>query len=146
LANIYWAVFNVRVRLTRVKQLLLVGLGGGLGAISRFQLGLWIQAQFASALPIATLAVNLIGCFLIGLLAALGEKRGILTPETRVFLVTGVLGGFTTFSAFGMETFALLRGGKLAWALLYVGLSVGGGILLVTLGWAIIGNKNPANG
>ncbi len=119
-----------------MKQLFLVGIGGFCGAISRFQIGLWL-ARFSGAFPLATLSINLFGCFLIGILAALGEKRGVLTPEIRLFLQVGVLGGFTTFSTFGLETFALLRAEKLGLALAYVGLSVMGGLLMVALGWKI---------
>lgn len=125
------------VRLAGVKQLLWVGLGGFCGSILRYQIGLGLT-RFSGAFPLATLTINLTGCFLIGILAALGEKRGILTSETRLFLMTGFLGGFTTFSTFGLETFALLRAAKPGLALLYIGLSVSGGVLMVALGWQIV--------
>ena len=121
-----------------MKQLFLVGIGGFIGSVSRFKLGLWLAAQFPGALPVATLAINLTGCFLIGILAALSEKRGILTAEARLLLMTGVLGGFTTFSTFGLETFQLLRGEKAGLALFYIGLSVMGGILMVAIGWQLV--------
>ena len=128
-----------------MKQLLLVGIGGFFGSVARFGIGSWVLARFASPFPFSTLAINILGCLLIGIVAALGEKRGILTGDTRLFLITGILGGFTTFSAFGLETFTLLRGGKPVFALLYVGASVVGGLLMVALGWALVGSKNPAN-
>lgn len=121
-----------------MKELVWVALGGALGSVSRFKLGSLIGAHFPAAFPVATLAVNLLGCFLIGILVAIGEKRGALTPEARLLLQVGVLGGFTTFSAFGLETFALLRAEKLGLALLYVGLSALGGVLMVALGFGII--------
>lgn len=115
-----------------------MALGGALGSATRFKLGLWIGAQSSAAFPLATLAINLIGCLLIGFLAALGEKRGVLTPEARLFLMNGTLGGFTTFSTFGLETFALLRDEKPMLALIYVGLSVIGGLLMVAVGWRAV--------
>ncbi len=118
-----------------MEQLFLVGLGGAFGSICRFKAGAFLTAQFPGAILPATLCINVLGCFGIGILAALGEKRGVLTSETRLFLMTGVLGGFTTFSTFGLETFGLLRGEKPGLALLYVGFSVIGGVLMVALGW-----------
>ena len=122
-----------------MKQLLLVGLGGAIGSICRFKVGAYLSAQFPGAHLPATLWINVLGCFLIGILAAWGEKRGVLVPETRLFLMTGILGGFTTFSTFGLETLQLLRGDKPASALLYIGVSVLGGLLMVGLGWQIVG-------
>lgn len=121
-----------------MKQLFLVALGGAFGSVCRFKAGAFLSAQFPGALLPATLFVNVLGCFLIGILAALGEKRGFLTPDARLFLMTGALGGFTTFSTFGLETFALLRAGKPILALVYVGLSVFGGLAMLAIGWRII--------
>jgi len=126
-----------------MKQLFLVGLGGAFGSICRFKAGVFLSAQFPGVLWPATLWINVLGCFLIGILAALGEKRGILTPDARLFLMTGTLGGFTTFSAFGLETLGLLRAAKPSLALLYVTLSVLGGLVTVALGWQIVGWLTP---
>jgi CrcB protein len=87
-----------------------VGAGGFLGSLLRY----WMSGAVYALLPVprlpwGTLAVNALGCFAIGLLGGLAETRGILTSTGRVFLLIGVLGGFTTFSTFGYETLALLR-------------------------------------
>lgn len=94
-------------------QLLLVGLGGFLGSIGRFVMAGALN-KFSPALgfPIGTLTVNILGCFLIGLLHSLAETRSLLGPDIRIFLFIGVLGGFTTYSTFGFESFALLRDGE----------------------------------
>lgn len=96
-------------------NLLLIGLGGALGAIARYWLGGRVQALSGSfGFPYGTLGVNVLGCFAIGLMAYLVEGRGLLTPETRALLIVGLLGAFTTFSTFGLETLNLLREGQLA--------------------------------
>lgn len=99
-------------------RVLLVGLGGGLGAMARYGVSVWAgQWPEGQAFPMGTLVVNVLGCFAIGVLAHLGEAKGLLTTEARLLLVTGFLGGFTTFSAFGSETLGLARGGASGLAL-----------------------------
>ena len=93
-------------------QLLMVGLGGFLGAVSRFLLAGLVQGAAGDRVPFGTLAVNVVGCAVIGAVTALAETRGGLSDGLRLFLVVGLLGGFTTFSAFGNETLALLRAGE----------------------------------
>ena len=116
-------------------NLLLVGFGGGVGAMARYLVGGWVlHHAIQERLPWGTLAVNLLGCLAIGLLAGAAERFEVLTPEARLFLITGVLGGFTTFSAFGYETVFLLRRGEPLVAATYVGASVGLGLLAVWLG------------
>ena len=88
---------------------LLVGLGGFLGSIARYLLGGFVQELSRGTFPYGTLAVNVLGCFLIGSLSELADARAVLSPERRAFIMIGVLGGFTTFSAFGNETMSLLR-------------------------------------
>lgn len=110
-------------------KLLVIAIGGGLGALARYGLSGLVQGRGA-AFPFGTLAVNAIGCFLIG---ALFER---LPPGARAFAVVGVLGGFTTFSAFGYETLELLRGGQTNLALLNVAVSVVAGVGAVMLGRA----------
>ena len=90
-------------------KVLLVGCGGFLGSIARYGLGGLVQDRAGATFPFGTLAVNVVGCFIIGAVSELAEARGFLSPEGRAFLVIGVLGGFTTFSAFGNETLNLLR-------------------------------------
>lgn len=116
-------------------NILLVGIGGALGSISRYLLGTWIQALSRSIdFPYGTLIVNLLGCFLIGLLSQLAEARGAFTSETRAFLFIGILGGFTTFSSFGNDTINLLRDGAAFNALANIGVNVILGLVLVWLG------------
>ena len=120
-----------------MKQALLVGLGGALGSILRFQ-SVALAARIWPTFPGGTVAVNLLGCFLIGLLGALAEKRGAISEEARLLLVTGLLGGFTTFSAFGLDTWRLAQAGKYLPALGNVLLSVLGGLAMVWLGWQAV--------
>ncbi len=106
-------------------DILLVGFGGFAGAVARYMLGGWILHQTLGAkFPWSTFAVNVSGCLLMGLLAGLAERFEWLTPQTRLLLLTGLLGGFTTFSAFGLETVYLLRRGEIWTAALYAAGSV----------------------
>ena len=93
-------------------KLFLAGIGGFIGSALRYGLtGIVHQWSRRDDLPIGTLAVNLIGCFAIGFLSELSEQHGMFTGETRTLVFVGVIGGFTTFSAFGNETVNLWRGG-----------------------------------
>lgn len=116
-------------------QLLLIGLGGFVGAILRYVLGGLVQSGVSgSAFPWGTMSINLLGCFGIGLLAELSEARGFLRPEMRGFLMVGILGGFTTFSAFANETVNAVRDAALDIAFLNVVASVGLGLVAVWAG------------
>jgi CrcB protein len=118
-----------------MKQALIVGLGGFIGSIGRYKLGgIILQHSVSWRFPLSTFAVNVIGCFIIGALAALVEHRDVFSSDTRLFLFTGLLGGFTTFSAFGYEGVFLLRRGEIGVALGYAGLSVVCGFAAVWLG------------
>jgi CrcB protein len=122
-----------------MKQLILVGVGGCLGAIARYKLGGWVLHHTLDwRFPLGTIIVNVVGCLVAGLLTGLIEKHHVLTQDARVFLFTGLLGGFTTFSAFGLETGFLMRRGEFAVAMLYVVASVAGGIAAFWLGDAVI--------
>jgi len=116
-------------------RLLLIGLGGGLGSILRYLVGGLVQSGAgASLFPVGTLAVNVLGCLAIGVLAELSEARGLLTAEMRALLVVGLLGGFTTFSTFANETMSAVRDNALLIAAGNILLSVGLGLLGVWLG------------
>jgi crcB protein len=116
-------------------NLLLVGGGGFIGAIARYALGGGVAHFAAQAkFPFSTFLVNLTGCFIIGILAGLSAKHELFSQEAKLFLFTGLLGGFTTFSAFGLETVVLLRRGESLIAAAYVGSSVMLGIAAVWLG------------
>lgn len=97
-----------------LRTLFLIGTGGFIGSILRYLVSGYAQQLSKSIqFPFGTLAVNLVGCALVGFLAELADQRGVLSGETRAFLIVGLLGGFTTFSAFGNETMNLLRDGEL---------------------------------
>ena len=106
-----------------MKIVLLVGLGSFIGGISRYLVTLFVQNKILSTFPYGTMAVNIIGCFLIGAIYALSE-RGNWNPECRIFLATGIMGGFTTFSSFSNETVGMLRDAEYWPAFSYVALSV----------------------
>jgi len=97
-----------------MRTLVLIGTGGFIGSILRYLLSGYVQ-QLSKGLqvPFGTLAVNVVGCVLVGFLAELADQRSLISDETRGFLIVGILGGFTTFSAFGNETMSLLRSGAL---------------------------------
>ena len=107
--------------------MLLVGAGGLTGSVLRYLIGGVVQSAFAgSTFPYGTLVVNVTGCFAIGLVSQLIEVQGALGPGARAFLVVGVLGGFTTFSAFGNETVNLMRDGQR----LAAGINLGGHLVI----------------
>lgn len=108
-------------------KVLLVGAGGFIGSVLRYGIGGLVQSAVSTLMfPYGTLVVNVTGCFGIGLVSQLVDAQGVLGPGTRAFLVVGLLGGYTTFSAFGNETLNLLRDGQRFAA----GMSIGGNLLL----------------
>ena len=121
-----------------IKYILLVGLGGGIGSITRYLCQKWFAANYPHPFPWGTFVVNLIGCFLIGVIYAASEKSAVLSPQTRLFLATGFCGGFTTFSTFAFENMNLLRSGDTSYFFLYTIGSVVLGITGVLGGVAIM--------
>ena len=116
-----------------MKLILLIGAGSFLGGISRYLLSSVIPSK-TEVFPTGTLAVNIIGCFCIGIVFGLFD-RGQISHEWRIFLATGFLGGFTTFSAFSNEALLLFRDGQAGVALLYVAASVVLGLTATWLAW-----------
>jgi CrcB protein len=115
-----------------------VGSGGFLGALARYGLSGLVHRQVAlTTFPYGTLVVNLLGCLLIGVIAGLAESRQLFGPEFRTFALIGILGGFTTFSTFGYETFAMIRDDEYLRAAGNVGMHVILGLALVWLGYAL---------
>lgn len=114
-------------------NLLYVMLGGAVGAGMRFGVGLWSVQAFGSALPWGTLIVNLVGGLFMGLLAGAVVREGAGLP-VHLLIGTGILGGFTTFSAFSLEAAAMIEGGAIGLALSYVLASVIGSVLLLFAG------------
>ena len=122
-----------------LKQLFIVAVGGAIGSVLRYKLGGFaLHHTQAWNFPASTFGVNVIGCLVIGVLAALVEHHDLFSPSIRLLLFTGLLGGFTTFSAFGYESVFLLRRGLLSVALSYVILSVVCGLIAVGVGMKLI--------
>lgn len=112
-------------------EYLAVAIGGAAGSVLRY----FLQSLFRlSAFPVGTLAVNLLGSFLIGLCAAFAERG---SPWIRPWLMTGFLGGFTTFSAFSLENLRLIRDGQVGTALAYALTSLVAGVLLAFAGYSL---------
>ena len=106
-------------------KLLLVAAGGAVGSMARYGIGAWVLARTETwAFPLGTFLVNVLGCLIAGALIGVAEYRNFLTPEVRLLVFTGFLGGFTTFSAFGVETVALMERGQYGVAAGYVAASV----------------------
>ena len=106
-------------------KILLVGLGGVIGAVSRYLLGDWVARISGDHwFPFGTLVINVTGCLAIGFLAGLADSRGLFSSEARVFMLIGIIGSFTTFSTFGYESIELMRGGLFFAAVLNIVLQV----------------------
>lgn len=120
-----------------MKIILAVGLGSFLGGISRYLITLFIQNKFLSTFPYGTLFVNITGCFLIGVVYALSDK-GNVSPVWRIFLATGVMGGYTTFSSFSNETVSMIRDAQYLAAFSYVAFSIIIGLAATFAGISII--------
>jgi fluoride exporter len=119
-------------------KLLLIGAGGFIGSVLRYLLsGLAQTLSQSIAFPYGTLTVNILGCFCIGFLSELFDARALISTDMRAFLVVGILGGFTTFSAFGNETMNLIREGDAALALMNVGAQVLLGLGAVWFGYTL---------
>jgi CrcB protein len=98
-------------------EVLLVGLGGFIGAMSRFVISNIFNRMFGNDIPFGTLAVNVIGALLIGFIMELSLNKGYISPNVRIFLTTGILGGLTTFSTFSYETVAMISEGRILFAI-----------------------------
>jgi len=92
-----------------VKSILVVGFGGFIGTVARFLISRYFQLNFTSVSPWGTFIINIVGCFLIGVIYGISEKGDFLSPEVRLFLTVGISGGFTTFSTFSNDAFLLVR-------------------------------------
>lgn len=119
-----------------MRQLIVIGVGGMVGAILRFLLsGLIQNLSKNDSFPLGTLGVNVLGCFIIGILGGYSETLNAFSPELRAFLMIGLLGSFTTFSSFELETFNLLRNSQFLYAALNVGLQFIVGLIAVVAGY-----------
>jgi CrcB protein len=120
-----------------MQRWILIGLAGFAGTLLRYGLSGWIARRFGETFPLGTLIVNLIGCFLAGLLFYLMFDRYLVNQTVRIVVIIGLLGGFTTFSSFGLQTFTLLREGEMGLALLNIAVSNLGGLLMVWVGYSL---------
>ena len=133
-----WTPIGFAPMLPAMLNVLLAGLGGFLGAAGRYAVGVWLHHPADTpSFPLGTFVVNALGCLAIGAVLGWGEAREALTPGMRAFLVAGVLGGFTTFSAFGYDTWTLLRAGQHLLAGLNVLAQVAVGLLAVWGGFVL---------
>jgi fluoride exporter len=121
-----------------MNTLLLIASGGAIGSLLRYGLATFVQTQHASRFPWGTFCVNILGCAVAGILLAAAAKGEWLTQELRFFLFTGLLGGFTTFSAFGVETVQLIKQGEWLIASSYVAASVALGLLALGLAYWLV--------
>ncbi|QLF91814.1 fluoride efflux transporter CrcB [Pseudomonas sp. ABC1] len=117
-----------------IRMLLMISCAGVAGTLLRFAVGLWVTQHWPRQYFLATLAVNLVGCLLIGYLYAFFLDRPAISPEWRNTLIVGFVGGLTTFSSFSLDNLRLLESGQLATLFGYMGLSVFGGLLATWLG------------
>ena len=119
-------------------ECIIVGAGGFIGAVCRYLIGI-IPLKEGCVFPIKTLMINILGSFLIGIVAALAIKTDFLNPRTVLFLKVGICGGFTTFSSFALETTDLMKDGRMHLAAIYTVLSITLGVLAVFAGQGIVG-------
>ncbi|MFD2332996.1 fluoride efflux transporter CrcB [Cohnella sp. GCM10020058] len=120
-----------------------VGLAGSIGALLRYEAGLWTHSWWHMTFPLATLVINLSGCLALGLFTAWATTRPGMPEWLRLGIGTGLIGAYTTFSTFSVETLTLLRDGRAGEAALYVGASVVGGLLFAWAGFRL-GERRPA--
>ncbi len=123
-----------------LKAIIAVGLGSCTGGILRYLVSKLSDSVTDGRFPLGTLAVNLAGCLIIGILSALAEKGGIANANVRLFLTVGICGGFTTFSTFMNESFQMVRDERYAILLAYMAASILGGFLFVFAGYALARN------
>lgn len=114
-----------------------VALGGAIGSVARYLIGL-IKINEAAVFPYKTLAINVIGSFLIGVIVALSMKKGDMDPDVVLFLKVGICGGFTTFSTFALESTNLFQSGRAGLAAVYILLSVTASIAAIVLAQACV--------
>ena len=118
-------------------KLFLIGLAGFIGTLARYWLSGVVARRYGETFPLGTLAVNLVGCFLVGLLFYLMQERYLVNQNVRTIILIGLLGGFTTFSSLGLQTFTLLQDNEVALAALNLVASNVIGLLLVWAGYTL---------
>ena len=120
-----------------MQKTILVGIAGLIGTLGRYWLSGFVARQYGETFPWGTLFVNVIGCFLAGSVFYLTEERFLVSPTVRSAILIGLLGGFTTFSSFGLQTFTLMRDGQLGLATLNITISNLLGLVMVWAGYSL---------
>ncbi|HYR90744.1 MAG TPA: fluoride efflux transporter CrcB [Terriglobia bacterium] len=120
-----------------MNKTLFIGAAGLLGTLGRYWLSAWADERWGPTFPIGTLIVNLVGCLLVGFLFHATEEKYLIDPVLRSAVFVGFLGGFTTFSSFGVQTFNLMRDGEIFLAGINILVSNVAGLLLVWTGYAV---------
>ena len=120
-----------------MQKTIFIALAGLIGTLSRYWLAGFVSRQYGDNFPWGTLIVNLIGSFLAGALYHLAEERLLISPTLRTVILIGLIGGFTTFSSYGLQTFTLLRDGQVGLATLNVAVSNVLGLLMVWMGYVV---------
>ena len=121
-----------------MQKTIFIALAGVVGTLVRYWLSGFVARQYGENFPWGTLIVNLIGSFLAGALYHLAEERLLISPALRTVILIGLIGGFTTFSSYGLQTFTLLRDGQIGLAALNVAASNVLGLLMVWMGYALL--------
>ena len=121
-----------------MNKIILIGLGGLIGTLLRYGLSGLVARNYGETFPWGTMVVNILGCFLAGAMFNLTQERFLVNPTVRTVILIGLLGGFTTFSSFGLQTFTLLRDGEFSLAILNVAVSNVLGLLMVWAGYGLV--------
>jgi len=118
-------------------NLLAIALGGAIGSVARYLLSTFVLRVSGTLFPLGTFIVNLIGCLVFGVIAGATTQRVQISPTVRLFLLTGILGGFTTFSSYAFESFVLVRDGQFLWATINVVGQVVAGLVGLWMGYVV---------
>lgn len=118
-------------------NLLVIAIGGALGAVARYLLSSFVLRVSGALFPLGTFVVNVVGCLVFGAIAGAATQRVQMTPAMRLFLLTGILGGFTTFSSYAFESFTLVRDGQMVWAGINIVGQVAAGLVGMWAGYVI---------
>jgi fluoride exporter len=118
-----------------LKNFLLIGLGGAAGSMIRYAFALWFKH---SSFPLATFLVNIIGCFVIGCVFAVSVRNELFASNWKLFLATGICGGFTTYSAFSMESLQLLQQQRVGLFTIYIAATIIGGLAAICTGYYLL--------